>query len=169
MQPTRARLNAIATLAGALLLAGCTFSLWDLPPSDRNADSAQTVRDEEGGFLTGVFIGEPRNLPDAVPVPSMREPLLERAYGGVIIRATGIAPTQGYYNAALIPAKGGAPDAAGIVTLALVAVPPDAPQAVGPERTRLLMTAAFVPTLELRGVRGYRVIAGANSVTLPLR
>jgi hypothetical protein len=158
----------IVSLTGAGLLAGCTFALWDLPPSDRNTDSAEQIRDDEGSFLGGILLGEPADLPDAVPVP-MRSAELERAYGGVIVRVTGVAPTQGYFNAALVAENGGVPDAAGVLTLSLVAVPPPTPEAVGPERTRLLLTAAFLQELELRTIRGFRVVAAQNVVTLPLR
>lgn len=160
--------RAMAALAGlGLLTTGCTFALWDVPASDRNTDSAEVVRDEEGGLLTGLFTREAADLPDAVPVP-MRTAVLERGYGGSILRVTGIAPTQGFFNAALVAENGGAVDAAGVLTVALLAVPPLAPQAVGPERTRLLITAAFVQTLELRDIRAFRVVASNNAVTLPV-
>ena len=161
--------NAVVSLAGAGLLAGCTFGLWEAPPSDRNTDDAAVIRDEESGFLTGLLTNEPADLPDAVPVPVLRTAVLERGYGGVIVRVTGVAPTQGFFNATLLAENGGVPDAAGILTLSLVAVPPLTAEAVGPERTRLLLTAAFFQELELRTIRGFRVVAGQNSVTLPLR
>jgi hypothetical protein len=156
---------AVVTLAGALLVGGCTFDLGsNLPQRDRNTDSDATVRSEEQGLLTGLFTRTPVDLPDAVPVP-MREANVERGYGGVILRVTGVAPTQGWFNAALLPAE--APDGAGVLTVSLVAVPPLAPEAVGPERTRLLMTAAFLQDLELREIRAFRIVASNQSVTLP--
>jgi hypothetical protein len=159
--------HALATLSGAALAAGCTFALWDRPPADRNRDTATVVREEESGLLTGLFTRRPPDLPDAVPVP-MREATLERGYGGVILRATGVAPTQGFFNATFLVDDLGAPDAAGVITARLVAVPPPTPQAVGPERTRLLLTAAFVQDLELRDVRAIRVVAAGQAVTLPV-
>jgi hypothetical protein len=159
--------DAVVTLAGAALLAGCTLPFGAIPASDRNQDPADVVRSEERGLLTGLFSRTPRDLPEAVPVP-MREATLERGYGGVIIRATGVAPTQGWFDATLVAEGGGAPDAAGVLTVALVAVPPPTPEAVGPERTRLLLTAAFVQDLELRDIRAIRVVSSRNSVTLPV-
>ncbi|MBA3324260.1 MAG: hypothetical protein H0T41_02945 [Rhodobacteraceae bacterium] len=160
-------LNAVSALAGAVLLAGCSLPFGSIPASERNADSPEVVRDEERGLLTGLFTRAPRDLPDAVPVP-MREAALERGYGGVILRATGVAPTQGFYDAALVAENDGVPDAAGVLTVALVAVPPETPVDVGPERTRLLLTAAYLSERELRDIRALRVVSAASSVTLPV-
>lgn len=165
-RPIRIARRLVAAVAAATAIAGCSFDLGSIPPSDRNVDSEAEVRDEERGLLSGLFTRTPADLPDAVPVP-MREATVERGYGGVILRVTGVAPTQGFYNAALVPENGGVPDAAGVMTVALVAVPPETREAVGPERTRLLMTGAFMSDRELRDVRAFRVVAGPNSVTLP--
>lgn len=150
----------------AALLAGCTFG-GDPRTPDRNQDGATVVREDERSLITGLFTRAPVDLPDAIPVP-MRDATIERGYGGVIVRATGVAPTQGYFNALLLVDDGGAPDAAGVITLRLKAVPPPTPEAVGPERTRLLLTAAFAQDLELRGVRAFRVVSSQTSVTLPV-
>ncbi len=164
--PTPRRLAALAAPALALLLAACSFSLGDMiPSSDRNQDSAAQVRDQEGNLLTGLFTRTPRDLPDAVPVAA-REASVERGYGGVILRVTGVGPTQGFYNATLAPMNEGQPDASGLVTVEMVAVPPDGPEAVGPERTRLLMAGAFMSDLELRGVRGFRLVTAQGVQTL---
>ncbi|MBP7002500.1 hypothetical protein [Amaricoccus sp.] len=157
---------AVVTLAGSLLVGGCSFGFGhNEPRATRDVDSEGTVRSNEQGFLTGLFTRTPVDLPDAVAVP-MREATLERGYGGVIIRATGVGPTQGWFNAALLPDE--QPDAAGVLTVNLVAVPPLTPMPAGPERTRLLMTGAFVQELELRNIRAFRVVAANQSVTLPV-
>ena len=58
-----------------------------------------------------------RRQPPPEPVPvALRQATLERALHGVIIRVDGEAPTQGYWGAALVPLRGGTPDAAGIVS-----------------------------------------------------
>jgi hypothetical protein len=158
--------NAVLTLAGALLLAGCNFSLGGLPASEPNVEPTATVRDEESGLLTGLFTRTPRDLPDAVPLP-VREATFERAYGGAILRVTGVAPTQGYFNAALVAENEGAVDAGGAMTVTFLAVPPETPEDVGPERTRLLMSGAYLSDLELRSVRAIRLVAGSQVMTLP--
>lgn len=165
-----------ATLAGPVLLAGllagCQLPFGGVPASEPNPDNPVYARNDrleenERGALTGFFSRAPVALPDAVPVP-MREATLERGYGGVIIRTTGVAPTQGYFNAVLVPDNGARPDEAGVVTLRLMAIPPLSPQAIGPERSRLLMTAAFMDELKLRGVRTIRVISSLDVATLPV-
>ena len=87
---------------------------------------------------------------------------------GVIVRVAGEAPTQGYYAAALRPIGSG-PDAAGILSFELVAVPPLTPAAVGPARSRTLTAAIFVPNLALKDLRGFRVAGNGSVQTLPLR
>ena len=67
--------NVVVTLAGALLLAGCDFSLGGLPASEPNPSSPETIRDEESGLLSGLFTRAPLDLPDAVPVPGPRSEL----------------------------------------------------------------------------------------------
>jgi hypothetical protein len=86
----------------------------------------------------------------------------------VIVRVEGVAPTQGYYGAELLPVSA-TPDAAGILGFELVAVPPDVAERVGPERTRLLTAAVFVPNLALEDLRGFRVAGSGGARTLPLR
>lgn len=158
--------NAVLTLAGALLLAGCSFGFGGLPASEPNVDPEPVVRDEESGLLTGLFTRTPRDLPDAVPLP-VREATFERAYGGAILRVTGVAPTQGFFNAALVAENDGDLDAGGVMTVAFVAVPPETLEQVGPERTRLLMSGAYLSDLELRNVRAIRLVAGPTVTTLP--
>lgn len=174
MGRTTRHFRTATTLAGPVLLAGLLAGCqmpFGIPNSESQPGLADTrndrLQENERGALSGFFSRAPADLPDATPVP-MREATLERGYGGVIIRATGVAPTQGYFNAVLVPANNGRPDEAGMVTLWLVAVPPQTPQAIGPERSRLLMTAAFMDELKLRGVRTIRVISALDTATLPV-
>ena len=121
----------------------------------------------EGGG-DGIYTFGGTDLPVPVRLP-LRQAVLEQALHGVIVRAESVAPTQGYYTAQLRPLGGGAPDAAGIVSFEMIAYPPGAPEATGPERTRILTAAVFMPNLTLRDVRGFRV-AGVNqavSLTVP--
>jgi hypothetical protein len=143
--------NGLLLLAG-LGLCGCSMEI----PSFLG-------REGGGGEFYNV---RPEPPPDPVPVP-LREATLERALHGVIIRVDGEAPTQGYYSAALVP-LGNGPDAAGILSFELMAVPPAAPEAAGPARTRQITAAVFIPTLALKNLRGFRVSGGGAVRTLPL-
>lgn len=143
-------------IAGVVLLAGCSAGVPDF------------LGREGGGAQTGMFsaAGDKTPLPDPVPLP-MRTAVAERALNGVILRATGVSATQGYYGAQLVPVNNGAPDAAGIVTLELMAFPPTESQAIGPERTRTLSAAAFYSNQALRKIKAFRVKGGTNVLTLP--
>ena len=143
--------KGLALLAGLVLLAGCSMEVPSFLGREGNASGFYSVR------------GEPP--PEPVQIP-LRTATLERALHGVIVRIDAVAPTQGYYSATLVPVNDGRPDQAGIVTFRLVAVPPAAPQAVGPERTRKMTAAAFMPTLALKSARAIRVAGGGTVVTL---
>jgi len=145
--------NGLSLLVGAGLLAGCSMEIPGFVGREGQASGTYSLRREEA--------------PPPRPV-ALRQAAAERALHGVILRVAGEAPTQGYYSATLRPIGTGA-DAAGILSFELVAVPPSAPEAVGPARSRTLTAAVFVPNLALKDLRGFRV-AGLGSVqTLPLR
>ncbi len=119
----------------------------------------------EGNANANYGAASKEDIPDPVPLP-LTMAVAERAGGGVILRVEGVSPTQGFYAATLLPLNDGAPDAAGVVTLELVAVPPAAPGAVGPERTRQLSAAAFYPNRMLKPITGFRVRGGQNVITV---
>jgi hypothetical protein len=137
--------------AGLVLLAGCEVQGPDFLTG-------------EGGLLGPATIVQG----ETVPVTSIRTATIERSFRGVIVRVEAVAPTQGFHDAVLVARDGGAADAAGIVTLELIARAPLEPAAVGQERTRLLVTGLFVPNDQLRNLRGFRVVTGQGAVTLPL-
>jgi hypothetical protein len=144
--------NGLLLLAG-LALCACSMEIPSFLGREGTGSEFYSVR------------GQPP--PDPVPVP-LRQATLERALHGVIVRVDGEAPTQGYYAPALVPLAGGAPDAAGILSFELMAVPPTSPQAIGPARTRQITAAVFIPTLALKNLRGFRVSGGGTVHTLPL-
>lgn len=156
--------NVFATLAGLALLAGCGV----LPASERRDAAPERASASESGLIAGLFTRRSPELPDAVAVSNLRAATVERASGGVIVRVTGVAPTQGYFAPTLLARTQDGPDAAGLLTVSFLAVPPLESQQIGPERTRLLLGAAYASDLELRGVRGIRLVAGPNVQILSL-
>ena len=88
----------------------------------------------------------------------------ERLPGGVIVRATGIAAEQGYWQADLVPTDSGA--ASGVLTLRFLAAPHPAAQPVGSPRTREITTGTFLSTQDLAGIRTVRVISASNAVSV---
>jgi hypothetical protein len=139
----------------AAAVAGCSFEIPEFVGREGTGQSLYVL----GG-------NDP--LPDPVPLP-LRSATLEPALHGVIVRVQAVAPSQGYYSALLVPLSGGRPDASGVVSFQLAALPPTVPGQVGPERTRLLDAAVFVPNGALKGVRGFRVGGAGTAQTLPLR
>jgi hypothetical protein len=86
----------------------------------------------------------------------------------VILRAEGVAPTQGYHSATFVALGSGEPDAAGFLSFELTAVPPVETAAVGPQRTRELSAAVFLPTGVARNIKGFRVSGIGGTQTLPM-
>jgi hypothetical protein len=144
--------NGLLLLAG-LGLCACSMEIPSFLGREGTGEGFYSVR------------GQPP--PEPVQVP-LRHATLERALHGVIIRVDGEAPTQGYYAPALVPLGAGAPDAAGILSFELLAVPPTGPEAVGPARTRHVTAAVFIPTLALKNLRAFRVSGSGTVHTLPL-
>ncbi len=145
--------NGLLLLAGVGLIAGCSVELPGFVGREGQPEGTYSFRREAP--------------PEPRPV-SLREAAAERALHGVILRVAGEAPTQGYYAAILRPIGTG-PDAAGVLSFELVAVPPSTPEAVGPARSRTLTAAIFVPNLALKNLRGFRVAGNGSVQTLPLR
>ena len=147
--------KGLLLLAGLTLLAGCSMEI----PS---------FVGREGGGDTFYRIGGAKPQPEPRPV-ALRQALAEPSLHGIILRATGEAPAQGYHTAQLRPLNGGAPDAAGILGFEFVAIPPETVVTVGPAQTRVVTAAVFFPTLALKNLRGFRVAGGGNVTTLPIR
>ena len=84
----------------------------------------------------------------------------ERVPGGIIVRATGLPPTLGYWSADLVPADPDLrPDENGVVTLDFRALPPVVAQPPGSPSSRQIVTGYFLSEQTLRGVRAVAVRA----------
>ncbi len=84
---------------------------------------------------------------------------------GVIIRATGLAPTQGHYNARLVPASAEPPEG-NVLTLVFLAEPPEPALPGGPAASRRLMAALFLHDSDLPQVSRIRIESAGNAVTV---
>lgn len=90
----------------------------------------------------------------------------EPALRGLIIRATGAAPTEGYYGARLFALNDGLPDENGIVTLQFRVEAPEFPGPAGTENTRQVIAATFVTDAALEDINGFVVVSATNTVSL---
>ncbi|MCF2903671.1 hypothetical protein L0666_01610 [Octadecabacter sp. CECT 8868] len=92
---------------------------------------------------------------------SVTELRIERSATGAIVRATGIAPTQGYYNAELVDAG----VSNGVLTLEFRAQAPTGFEAQGSPRSRQISAAYVIDSADLSGIRTVRVQAQTNART----
>jgi hypothetical protein len=108
-------------------------------------------------------VGEPADELGTVLVPVVRQVRAERGDLGLIVWAEGVTATQGYWDAELRPV-GPVPEG-GTLTLELRVRPPLEPQAVGPERTRLVTAGMALGAREAASFGAVRVVGARNAGT----
>ncbi|SPH18115.1 hypothetical protein DEA8626_01645 [Defluviimonas aquaemixtae] len=85
-----------------------------------------------------------------------------RQPGGAIIRATGLPPTQGFWDAALVAENSGFP-VDGVMTYRFVVAEPIPPARVSTPQSREVSAAAYISNIKLEGVRQIVVLGSQNS------
>ena len=83
---------------------------------------------------------------------------IERTVSGAIIRASGITPTQGYFNAQLVPVA----QESGVLVYEFRVEAPAGFEAVGSEASRTITVARVLSADELAGVQAVRVQGAQN-------
>jgi hypothetical protein len=150
------RVRPILILAFCAALAGCEAA----------STSSLNPFNWFGGGTEAEVVLAPDGLP-ADPRPligQVTEVVAERAPGGVIVRATGLPPTLGFWNADLVPAdRDLRPDENGVLTLDFRALPPVTPQPPGSPAARSIVTGFFLSAQTLSGVRSIAVRAEGNT------
>jgi hypothetical protein len=89
---------------------------------------------------------------------------VEPAQGGAILRATGLTPTQGFWDGELV-AQNDERAIDGVLTYAFHVREPAGFEQVNTERSREVVVAKFVSNYRLSGVRSIRVLADRNART----
>ena len=151
--------RAVLALGGAVLLTGCGGRR----SGERRGWFGFGRRNEpetlepEGGY--SAVTADPRPL-----APRVDSVVIERTSAGVIVRATAVMPTQEYWDADLVPARGENPRD-GVYRLDFRAWPPAAPAPVGPPRSRELSGGAFISSGDLEGVGTVAVVAQAGGIS----
>lgn len=98
-------------------------------------------------------------------VESVEALVVERLPGGIIVRATGLPPMQGWYDAQLVR-ETRTSAGPGVVVYSFRARPPRTPTRVSTQQSRELVAGAFLSNLELAGVTSIRVQAAGNVGTV---
>lgn len=93
------------------------------------------------------------------PIAEIAAMAVERTPGGAIVRATGLAPTQGWYNAQLVPVAA----EAGVLAFEFRVEPPPGYEAEGSPATRTITVARALDAADLAGVTTIRVIGAQNA------
>lgn len=157
-------------LISTLLLAGCggrfSDSGWNPFGWFSGSEPTRTL-DPEGGYIDA---GDQR--PGVPQIVSARwEPLTE----GRLLVVTGIAPTKGYHDAALITARPQprgriAPDPDGVLRLRFVAVPPaptdEAARLPANPAVDFITTAMALSSVQLAGITAVEITGASNVITL---
>lgn len=102
---------------------------------------------------------DPRPLVDEVTALE-----IARRPGGAIVQATGLPPTQGYWNSDLVAENRGEP-VDGVLTYRFVVSPPTSAQPVGTPQSREVTAAVHLSDIRLAGVREIVVLGSRSSRT----
>ncbi len=88
---------------------------------------------------------------------------VETVTGGVIVLATALPSTQGWFKPELVSDSPDGKQVGGVLSYSFRALPPRETQPPSTERSRTLTAAAFVPQARLADVRSVRVSGVLNS------
>ena len=147
------RLPIIAVLVLATALGGCArLKESRLNPLNWFGQARQTT-------VTTLYVrpDDPRALISQVTVLKV-----EPYPGGAIVRATGVPPTQGFWNAELVAQP---LDENGQLVFEFRVFPPPEPVAAGTPYSRQITVAAAVSTIALQGVRTIVVQGASNALS----
>ncbi|MGR3363538.1 MAG: hypothetical protein ACU0CY_05090 [Maritimibacter harenae] len=98
------------------------------------------------------------------PVAQVTRLSVERASGGYVIRAVGLPPRQGYWEADLVPENDEKP-VDGVMSYTFVVAPPLWATAQSRPRAREIHVAHYVSDIRLGSASRIRVIGATNSLT----
>lgn len=149
----------IAALAATLTLSACGSFSTRINPFNWGKHRAP-----KGDVLTPAG-GYPAARTAGPLVPRVQSLRVNRTPDGVILRATGLPPTQGYWDGKLVPTNDGKPDAQGVMTYRFVLVPPPEATRVSTPQSREVNVAAHIDNYTLRAIRRIVVEGAQNSLS----
>lgn len=141
----------------ALVLAGC----------GRIRDSRLNPfnwfgRSQEVAVVTSDPVVPGRPEDPRILVADVTEMEVARQPGGAIVRATGLPPTQGWWDAALVAENGGQP-VDGVLTYRFVVDQPLQATRISTPQSREVTAAAYVSDVKLANVQQIVVLGAQNS------
>ena len=114
-------------------------------------------------------VADPDQVPgteNLVAIEVISQARSEDALRGLMVLATGVAPTQGYSRAELVPQNRGIPDENGVLAFRFMVQPPQDLEPAGAQRTREFTAAVFIPDADLEGISGFRIVSRTNAIAL---
>ncbi len=148
------RVTLLASLAALMLLSACGSRLNPVNWFGPREQAERKVAAESG---------IPAALADQrLPVRQVTRAVLEPMPGGVILRATGLPPTQGYWDAELVARP---VDENGILVFDFRVFPPVTDQPASTEVSREVVVATFISDIRLAQVAGIVVQGETNSLS----
>ena len=149
----------IATVLIASFLAGCgTVRESRINPFNWFGGSEEV----QEGFAPEDVIERLDSRPLINQVTQMR---IERVQGGAIVHAVGLPPTQGAWQADLVPENRGRPNENGVLVLQFKAYPAIGATPQGTEVSREVVAGAFLTDQTLASVREITVRGQSNART----
>ncbi|SDW94667.1 hypothetical protein [Roseicitreum antarcticum] len=144
----------LAAVALTLTLGACGWaSQTRLNPFNWFGSSEETTLEPAAGYAT-VVDGRPL-------VSAVTDMAVERNPGGAIVRAEGVTPTQGWWDAELLPENEGRP-VNGVLTFRFVIAPPRQATRVSTEVSRTVTAAVTLSMFDLENVTTI-VVQGAQN------
>ncbi|MFT5345397.1 MAG: hypothetical protein ACI95S_001132 [Dinoroseobacter sp.] len=139
-----------AGLIATLVVAGCGTRL---NPLNWFGSSEETITAAPADFVT-----DPRPL-----VSQVTSLQIERTVGGAIIRAVGLPPSQGYWDAELVPLNNEEPDENRVLAYEFRISTPVFARSVSTQQSREVVVAHFISDRGLDGVRRITVSGSETS------
>lgn len=138
------------------LLAGCSGS-----GSVSSLNPFRRAPQPEEGLVTATRVPDGREL-----IASITDLKAEPTRNGLILRALGEAPVQGYFDVELSETNNGLPDETGTLTFEFRGKPPVYPLAANTQRSREITAGVYISEITLKNVRALRVVAAQNQITI---
>jgi hypothetical protein len=150
--------STLAALSAVLVLSACGgFSGSNFNPFnwfDREAEEVTTLVPTGGAFID-----------NRLPVVQVTEMALERRPGGAVLRAAGLPPTQGWWDAELRAENDGEP-VDGVLVFTFVVSEPRQAAAQGSPQSREVTAAVYLSDIRLSQAREVRVQGAQNARTV---